>query len=189
MAGCCPAKRIAATCPRQRPSKYLLQVHCKVMTPEAYSNDEEECYCLCAGRTAFRSWIFAGAVADGRGPDGRQSHAGRKSPAQCPGGITNADTDKSYKTKTDKKGEFALLGVPYGNYQIEVFGEKGEKLFTAEDLSRHGQHVQQQHTEYRCSQGRRVRPDNKFGVPDPPAPSSPKSNWPKSKRTTRRLRA
>jgi tetratricopeptide (TPR) repeat protein len=44
--------------------------------------------------------------------------------------LTNMDNGKSYKTKTDKSGSFSLLGVPYGNFQVEVRGEKGEKLFT-----------------------------------------------------------
>ena len=44
--------------------------------------------------------------------------------------LTNADNGKSYKSKTEKSGDFFLLGVPYGNYQVDVFGDKGEKLFT-----------------------------------------------------------
>jgi len=44
--------------------------------------------------------------------------------------LTNVDNGKSYKTKTDKSGAFSLLGVPYGNFQVEVRDEKGEKLFT-----------------------------------------------------------
>src|SRR5689334_1068468 len=44
--------------------------------------------------------------------------------------LTSTDTGKAYKTKTDKGGNFAVLGVPYGNYQVDVIGDKGEKLFT-----------------------------------------------------------
>ena len=44
--------------------------------------------------------------------------------------VTNVDTGKIYKTKSDKSGSFSLLGVPYGNYQVDVIGDKGEKLFT-----------------------------------------------------------
>lgn len=44
--------------------------------------------------------------------------------------LTNADTGKTYKTKSEKSGDFSLLGVPYGNYQVDVIGDKGEKLFT-----------------------------------------------------------
>ncbi|HEX9255420.1 MAG TPA: tetratricopeptide repeat protein [Candidatus Angelobacter sp.] len=44
--------------------------------------------------------------------------------------LTNADTGKTYKSKSDKSGDFTLLGVPYGNYQVDVTGDKGEKLFS-----------------------------------------------------------
>ena len=44
--------------------------------------------------------------------------------------LTNADTGKTYKTKSEKNGNFSMLGVPYGNYQVEVVGDKGEKLFS-----------------------------------------------------------
>jgi tetratricopeptide (TPR) repeat protein len=44
--------------------------------------------------------------------------------------LTNVDTGKSYKSKTEKTGDFSLLGVPYGNYEVAVLGDKGEKLFT-----------------------------------------------------------
>jgi hypothetical protein len=44
--------------------------------------------------------------------------------------LTNADTGKTYKSKSEKSGDFSFLGVPYGNYQVEVIGDKGEKLFS-----------------------------------------------------------
>lgn len=44
--------------------------------------------------------------------------------------LTNVDTGKTYKAKSGKSGDFSLLGVPYGNYQVDVFGDKGEKLFS-----------------------------------------------------------
>jgi hypothetical protein len=44
--------------------------------------------------------------------------------------LTNADTGKTYKTKSEKGGDFSFMGVPYGNYQVEVIGDKGEKLFS-----------------------------------------------------------
>jgi len=44
--------------------------------------------------------------------------------------LTNVDNGKNYKVKTDKSGAFSLVGVPRGNFQVEVLGEKGEKLFT-----------------------------------------------------------
>lgn len=44
--------------------------------------------------------------------------------------LTNADTGKTFKGKSGKSGDFSLLGVPYGNYQVDVIGDKGEKLFS-----------------------------------------------------------
>jgi hypothetical protein len=44
--------------------------------------------------------------------------------------LTNVDNGKQLKAKTDKSGAFSLVGVPRGNFQVEVLGEKGEKLFT-----------------------------------------------------------
>lgn len=43
--------------------------------------------------------------------------------------LTNIDNGKSYKTKTDKSGAFSMVGIPRGNFTVEVLGEKGEKLF------------------------------------------------------------
>jgi tetratricopeptide (TPR) repeat protein len=83
--------------------------------------------------------------------------------------LTNADTNKSYKTKTDKKGEFVLLGVPYGNYQVEVFGEKGEKLFTEKTSLGTGNTSDTNILNIPVPKGGQPAADNKFGVPDPPA--------------------
>jgi len=44
--------------------------------------------------------------------------------------LTSADTGKTYKTKSEKSGDYSVMGVPYGNYQVEVIGDKGEKLFS-----------------------------------------------------------
>ncbi|HTC95611.1 MAG TPA: tetratricopeptide repeat protein [Terriglobales bacterium] len=41
----------------------------------------------------------------------------------------NLSTDKSFKVKTDKNGEFVQFSVPYGNYQIEILGPDGQSLF------------------------------------------------------------
>jgi TolA-binding protein len=43
--------------------------------------------------------------------------------------LTNVDNGKSYKTKTEKNGSFSMVGVPRGNFKVEVLGETGEKLF------------------------------------------------------------
>jgi Tfp pilus assembly protein PilF len=40
--------------------------------------------------------------------------------------LLNTDTGRSYKTKTDKNGKFAFVGIQYGNYKVQVFNEKGE---------------------------------------------------------------
>ena len=48
--------------------------------------------------------------------------------ANAPVVFTNTDNGKIYKTKTDKNGEFQMLGVPYGSYEVNVLNEKGEKL-------------------------------------------------------------
>ncbi len=42
--------------------------------------------------------------------------------------LTNTDSGKVLKDKTDKLGKFALIGVPYGNYEIQVVSGSGEKL-------------------------------------------------------------
>ena len=43
--------------------------------------------------------------------------------------LTNIDNGRSYKAKTDKNGAFSMVGVARGNFNVEVLGEKGEKLF------------------------------------------------------------
>ena len=43
--------------------------------------------------------------------------------------FTNTDTGKVIKDKTDKSGKFSIIGVPYGNYEIQVVSASGEKLF------------------------------------------------------------
>src|ERR1700760_1919620 len=48
--------------------------------------------------------------------------------ANAPVVFTNTGTGKSYKSKTDKNGEFQMLGVPYGTYEVNVLNEKGEKI-------------------------------------------------------------
>jgi tetratricopeptide (TPR) repeat protein len=43
--------------------------------------------------------------------------------------LTNTGTGRSFKTKTDKNGKFYMVGVPYGEYEVEVVSSSGEKLF------------------------------------------------------------
>jgi Tfp pilus assembly protein PilF len=46
---------------------------------------------------------------------------------------TDPNTGRQYKTKTDKKGEFTLVGLQPGGYVIEVFGDNKEVLFRKDD--------------------------------------------------------
>ena len=92
--------------------------------------------------------------------------------------LTNLDMGRAYKTKTDQKGVFAVTGVVYGGYQVDVLGDKGEKLFTqkaavaasdvasiiAIDIPKGG-----------------MQADNKFGLPDPAAPKLTKEQLAKIK--------
>jgi tetratricopeptide (TPR) repeat protein len=43
-------------------------------------------------------------------------------------------TGRVYKVKTDKKGDFALLGMDYGVYQIEIAAPDGTKVYAAKKL-------------------------------------------------------
>lgn len=43
--------------------------------------------------------------------------------------LTNKGTGKVFNTKTDKNGKFLIVGVPYGDYEVEVISASGEKLF------------------------------------------------------------
>jgi hypothetical protein len=43
--------------------------------------------------------------------------------------LTNAENGKTYKVKTDKNGAFSMVGVPRGNFILDIEGPKGEKLF------------------------------------------------------------
>lgn len=43
--------------------------------------------------------------------------------------LTNKGTGKVTKVKTDKSGKFMAVGVPYGEYEVEVISATGDKLF------------------------------------------------------------
>jgi tetratricopeptide (TPR) repeat protein len=43
--------------------------------------------------------------------------------------LTSPSTGKIYKMKTDRNGEFMSIAVNYGQYNMEVLGPSGEKLF------------------------------------------------------------
>jgi tetratricopeptide (TPR) repeat protein len=42
---------------------------------------------------------------------------------------TNAAIARVYKLKTDKNGEFSAIGIPYGDYQVEIISAAGESLY------------------------------------------------------------
>lgn len=88
--------------------------------------------------------------------------------ANAPVIFTNTETGKVFKTKTDKGGEFKLLGVPYGAYQVEVLNEKGEKLFS--DKTSLGTDNTSSSNILDIHVGMEPITDNKFGLPQPAAP-------------------
>lgn len=42
--------------------------------------------------------------------------------------LTDVQTGRTYKTKANKNGQFTVAGVTFGNFRVDVIGEKGEKL-------------------------------------------------------------
>jgi predicted negative regulator of RcsB-dependent stress response len=83
--------------------------------------------------------------------------------------FTYVDNGKVFKTKTDKNGHFVLVGVPYGSYQVDVLGEKGEKLFTQTTSLGHEDTSNPDELKIDIPKAGAVV-DNKFGLPDPAAP-------------------
>lgn len=43
--------------------------------------------------------------------------------------LTNLGNNRNFKLKTDKSGKFTAVGVPYGDYEVEITSTTGEKLF------------------------------------------------------------
>jgi len=41
---------------------------------------------------------------------------------------SDANTGRKFNYKTDKKGQYAAIGVPYGNYNVTIINEKGEQV-------------------------------------------------------------
>jgi tetratricopeptide (TPR) repeat protein len=94
--------------------------------------------------------------------------------------FTNTGNGKTYKAKTDKSGAYALLGMQLGGYQVDVLGEKGEKLFTEktalEDTDTSAPNV----IAIDIPKGG-MQADNKFGLADAPAPKLTKEQLAKIK--------
>jgi len=101
--------------------------------------------------------------------------------------FTNTQTGKIYKTKTDKNGEFRMLGVPYGSYEINVLGDKGEKL--SSDKTTLGTDNTTDSNILNVRVSKEAIPDNKFGLPDPAAPKLTKEQLAKIAPITRTSRA
>ena len=94
--------------------------------------------------------------------------------------FTSLENGRTYKTKTDKSGAFAVLGMQLGGYQVDVLGEKGEKLFTEktgiQDTDTSAPNV----IVIDIPKGG-MPADNKFGMPDPAAPKLTKEQLAKIK--------
>jgi tetratricopeptide (TPR) repeat protein len=88
--------------------------------------------------------------------------------ANAPVVFTNTETGKAYKSKTDKKGEFQMLGVPYGSYEVNVLNEKGEKL--SSDRTTLGTGNTTNSNVLHIDAGKEPIADNKFGLAQPSGP-------------------
>jgi len=88
--------------------------------------------------------------------------------ANAPVVFTNTDTGKTYKTKTDKSGEFQMLGVPYGSYEVNVLNEKGEKISSNRTVL--GTDNTTTSNIIRIDAGKEPITDNKFGIAQPTGP-------------------
>jgi hypothetical protein len=96
--------------------------------------------------------------------------------------FTNADTGRVYKSKTDKNGTFVLVGVPSGNFQIDVLGEKGEKIFSqVTAIGMQGNTTSSNILKIDIANSQPITADNKFGVPEAPAPKLTKEQIAKIK--------
>ena len=83
--------------------------------------------------------------------------------------FTYADNGRTFKAKTDKNGHFSLVGAPYGSYQVDVFGEKGEKLHSQQSTLGHADTSNPDEIKIDVPKGGDAT-DNKFGLTDAPTP-------------------
>jgi tetratricopeptide (TPR) repeat protein len=88
--------------------------------------------------------------------------------ANAPVVFTNTETGKTYKSKTDKNGEFQMLGVPYGSYEVNVLNEKGEKL--SSDKTTLGTGNTTTSNALQIDVAKEPIADNKFGLAQPAGP-------------------
>jgi len=72
--------------------------------------------------------VAAWAQANLTRAEGRVTNGGKPVPdAQVV--LTFQDSGKAFKVKTDKNGAFSVIGLPRGNYTVEVFNAAGENLY------------------------------------------------------------
>jgi tetratricopeptide (TPR) repeat protein len=88
--------------------------------------------------------------------------------ANAPVVFTNTETGKTYKSKTDKNGQFQMLGVPYGSYEVNVLNEKGEKLSSNQTTLGTGNTTDSNNLHIEAS--KEPITDNKFGLAQPAGP-------------------
>ena len=109
-----------------------------------------------------RAQVTIGAQAEGKvTQDGKPF-------ANAPVVFTNTETGKAYKSKTNKNGEFQMLGVPYGSYEVNVLNEKGEKLSSDRTTLGTGNTSSRNILEIIAS--KEPITDNKFGLAQPTGP-------------------
>jgi len=94
--------------------------------------------------------------------------------------LTNVDNGRTYKTKTDKGGHLAFMGLSYGNFRVEVIGEKGEKLFSKMTSISSDNTTSENFISIDIPKGG-ASADNNFGLPDPTAPKLTKEQLAKIK--------
>lgn len=129
------------------------------------------------------SWVQAQSI--GAHAEGNVTQEGKPLPnAQVV--FTYIDNGKTFKTKTDKNGHFVLIGVPYGSYELNVFGEKGEKLFTHNTTLGHDDTSNPDELKIDIPKGGAIA-DNKFGLPDPAAPKLTKEQLAKMQADNKKI--
>jgi tetratricopeptide (TPR) repeat protein len=116
--------------------------------------------------------------------EGKVTHDGKPLP-NAPVVFTNTETGKTYKTKTDKNGEFQMLGVPYGSYEVNVLNEKGEKL--SSDRTMLGTGDTSSSNILHIDAGKEPIADNKFGLAQPSGPKLTKEQLAKMQADNKKI--
>jgi tetratricopeptide (TPR) repeat protein len=95
--------------------------------------------------------------------------------------MTSLDNGKVYKTKSDKNGNIAFMGTAYGNYRVEVIGEKGEKLFSDKTSINADNTTSENFLKIDIPAGGAPIVEDKPGAPSTPAPKLTKEQLAKIK--------